>query len=59
MKLKERSDTNLIKQWNIGKNIIYLKKMWVKKMTNILCSIALTIGGGKKSKSETIYLQNL
>jgi hypothetical protein len=57
MKLKERSDTNLIKQWDIGKKLIYLKIKWLKKMTNILHSLwlALTIGGGKKGKSETIY----
>jgi hypothetical protein len=46
MKLKEMSDTNLIKKWNIVGGEANLKKTWAKTMTNILCSMwsTMTIG---------------
>jgi len=54
MKLKERSSTNLIKQWNIGGKSNYLKIMRVKIMINIFHPLwsAPTIGGGEKNKYE-------
>jgi hypothetical protein len=56
MKWKEQSFKNLLKQWNI---YIYIKKMWVKIMINIFNPrwLALIKGGGKKCKTEMIYLQ--